>query len=93
MTGGKHKTLFFFVPPPPPPPPVTILDIPEVTFVWLINDTRRYGLLLAPAEGFGLWTRLFFPSSGKKRAFYAVLAFFESEFSLKLARYVFFVSL
>ena len=39
-----------------------------------LEDTARYaGLLLAPAEGFG---RGFFYPSGKKRAFYAVLAHF-----------------
>ena len=35
---------------------------------------RYGGLLLAPAEGFGLRPRLFLP--GKKRAYYAVLAHF-----------------
>ena len=41
-----------------------------------LEDTARYaGLLLAPAEGFGLWPRLFCPS-GKKRAYYAALAHF-----------------
>ena len=39
-----------------------------------LEDTARYaGLLLAPAEGFG---RGFFFPSGKKRAYYAVLANF-----------------
>ena len=39
-----------------------------------LEDTARYVvLLLAPAEGFG---RSFFCPSGKKRAFYAVLAHF-----------------
>ena len=41
-----------------------------------LKDTSRYaGLLLAPAEGFGLWPRIFDPS-GKKRPYYAVLAQF-----------------
>ena len=40
----------------------------------ILEDTARYvGLLLAPAEGFD---RGFFGPSGKKRAFYAVLAQF-----------------
>ena len=39
-----------------------------------LEDTARYaGLLLAPAEGFG---RGYFCPSGKKRAYYAVLAHF-----------------
>ena len=39
-----------------------------------LEDTARYaGLLLAPAEGFG---RGFFCPSGKKKAYYAVLALF-----------------
>ena len=33
------------------------------------------GLLLAPAEAFGLWPRLFLPC-GQKKAYYAVLAQF-----------------
>ena len=41
-----------------------------------LEDTARYaGLLLAPAEGFGLRPRLFLPF-GQKRADYAVLAHF-----------------
>ena len=42
-----------------------------------IEGTASYaGLLLAPAEGIGLRPRLFLPFGGKKRAFYAVFAFF-----------------
>ena len=38
--------------------------------VYILEDTAGYaGILLAPAEGFGLWP-------GKKRACYAVLAHF-----------------
>ena len=33
------------------------------------------GIRLAPADGFGLWARLFGPL-GKKRAFYTVCAYF-----------------
>ena len=41
-----------------------------------LKDMARYAvLLLAPAEGFGLRPRLFCPS-GKKRAYYTVLAYF-----------------
>ena len=41
-----------------------------------LEGTARYaGLLLAPAEGFGLRPRLFLPF-GQKRAYYAVLAHF-----------------
>ena len=41
-----------------------------------LEDTARYaGLLLAPAEGFGLRPRLFLPF-GQKKALYAVLAHF-----------------
>ena len=40
----------------------------------ILEDTARYaGLLLAPAEGFGLRPRFFLPF-GKKRAYYAVWA-------------------
>ena len=40
------------------------------------EGTARYtGLLLAPAEGFGLWQRLFGPL-GEKTAFHAVGAYF-----------------
>ena len=43
----------------------------------ILESTARYvGLLLAHAEGFGLQPRLLFCPSGKKRAFYAVLAYF-----------------
>ena len=43
-------------------------------FFLILEDTARYaGLLLAPVEGFG---RGFFCPSGKKRAYYAVLAHF-----------------
>ena len=49
----------------------------NVSFNYELEDTARYaGLLLAPAEGFGLWPRLFFALWAKKRAFYAVLAYF-----------------
>ena len=49
------------------------MNIPNVPLLTL-EDTARYaGLLLASAEGFG---RGFFCPSGKKRAFYAVLANF-----------------
>jgi hypothetical protein len=37
---------------------------------------RYAGLLLAPAEGFGLQPRLFFALLAKKRVYYAVLALF-----------------
>ena len=48
--------------------PITIMLLQK------LEDTARYaGLLLAPAEGFG---RAFFWPSGKKRAYYAVLAHF-----------------
>ena len=41
-----------------------------------LEDTASYtGLLLAPAEVFGLWPRLFLPF-GQKKGFYAVLAHF-----------------
>ena len=44
------------------------------SFLIVLEDTARYaGLLLAPPEGFG---RGFFCPSGKKRAYYAVLAHF-----------------
>ena len=40
------------------------------SFPVILEDTARYAsLVLAPAEGFGLWPR-------QKRAFYAVLAHF-----------------
>ena len=45
----------------------------ENIYFLLNGETRRYGLLLAPAEGFG---RGFFCTSGKKRAYYDVLAHF-----------------
>ena len=42
-----------------------------------LEDTARYaGLLLAPAEGFGLRPRAFFALRTKKRAYYAALAHF-----------------
>ena len=42
-----------------------------------LEDTARYaGLLLAPAESFGLCHRLFFALLAKKRAYYADLAHF-----------------
>ena len=48
--------------------------ITTIYFNYILEDTARYaGLLLAPAEGFGLQPRLFLPF-GQKRAYYAVLA-------------------
>ena len=48
----------------------------DCVLLLLLEDTPRYaGLLLAPAEGFGLWPRAFF-ALGQKKADYAVLANF-----------------
>ena len=42
----------------------------------ILEDTARYvGLLLAPAEVFGLWPRFFLPF-GQKKAYNAALAHF-----------------
>ena len=39
-------------------------------FKRILEDTARYaGLLLAPAEGFGLWPTLFLPFGQKKELF------------------------
>ena len=44
-------------------------------FLFILEDTARYaGILLAPAEGFGLRPGAFFALGGQKRAHYAVLA-------------------
>ena len=52
------------------------IEAREDTVAIELEGTARYaGLLLAPAEGFGLRPRLFLPF-GKKRAYYAVLANF-----------------
>ena len=41
----------------------------------ILEDTTRYaGLLVAPAEGFGLWQRYFLCPSGKKTNYCASLA-------------------
>ena len=54
--------------------PLNPVDDHNVSNNIRLEDTARYaGLLLAPAEGFG---RGFFCPSGKKRAYYAVLAHF-----------------
>ena len=37
---------------------------------------RYVGLLLAPAEGFGLWARFLFALRAKKKDFYDILAHF-----------------
>ena len=51
--------------------------LPWLYFNYQLEDVARYaGLLLAPAEGFGLRPRLFLPFGQKKRAYYAVLAHF-----------------
>ena len=42
----------------------------KFTYLKALEDTARYaGLLLAPAEGFGLWPRLFLPFGQKKELF------------------------
>ena len=46
-----------------------------LNMIWILEDAAHYeGLLLAPAEGFGLWPRFFFARCAKKK--YAVLAHF-----------------
>ena len=46
-------------------------------FNYVLEDTARYaGLLLTPAEGFGLRLRLFSPSDRKKSPYFAVLDHF-----------------
>ena len=46
-------------------------------FNYILEDTARYaGLLLAPAEGFSLRPRAFFPLRAKQKPYYAVLANF-----------------
>ena len=48
-----------------------------IVYLNILEEPVRYaGLLLAPAEGFGLWSRVFFALQGKKKTFYAVLANF-----------------
>ena len=63
----------------------TLLNIVFMLCLWTaLEDTARYaGLLLAPAEGFGLWQRLFLPF-GQKKTYFAVLAHFFLE---DMARY------
>ena len=47
----------------------------KMSLLYALEGTARYaGLLLAPAEGFGLRPRLFFGK--KKEGFYAVFAYF-----------------
>ena len=47
------------------------------TLLTVLEDTARYaGLLLAPAEGFGLWPRVFFALRAKKTNYYVLLSNF-----------------
>ena len=54
----------------------------KIAFLILYKLEGTAGLLLAPAEGFGLRPRLFLPFGKKKKVFYAVFAYFRSFFVL-----------
>ena len=49
-----------------------------------VENTAFYtGIILAPAEGINLLTRIYFPFEQKKRSFYAVFAYFRDIFGVQ----------
>ena len=53
------------------------IKLDKLPHLKVLDDTARYaGLLLAPAEGFGLRSRVFLALRAKKTPYYAVLAHF-----------------